>query len=357
MRHSAISTLLIALVSATTAVTAWAGGDVTLHEVEYQNWSPATLGDPIPVGGPVIRVYSESGHRFDFVGHTNQPVRFYGLLSGACPRINKISVLEFKVEDSIASVSHPDGRGAWFSRYGTVAVPHDQLDDFDAVAACNNKLKTLAAETGRPQRELVAEGFGVRFPDWIEARGILHCTGRNNSDSDTERLDLWVECVGKPDAGPPHAPKLDVIPATLSPLITDLSFEVDRPNHVGQCPVGLMFTGSITTSRAGTVRYRTVANDGSTSPTYTLSFGSAGTKAISKWGETLSKPDISGKLNSAPGGTGPDYTGWRRLEIVEPSGFAPSPPADYSVTCSQKTMQLQAVPVAPTKAPSRIKKD
>ncbi len=343
--------LLLTFVSAA----AFAGEDVTLAEAQYESWTTPKIGDPLPVGGPVIHVFSESGDRFDFVGHTNQPVRFWGRLSGACGRVNKISYLQLKVAGTTASVSHPGGRGAWFSRYGSVDVPHDNLQFFDAVGACNDKLKTLAAETGRSRSELVAGGFGIHFPDWIEGRGILMCTGRNNSDSDTKKLDVWVECVGNPESAEPEKPIMKTVPAKLSPFITGLSYKVDRPNWVGKCPVGLTFTGSITTSRAGTVKYRTVGDDGSTSPTFTLAFASAGTKAIGKWGETLSKPKASGTLSAAPDSKGPDFSGWRRLEILEPAGYAPSALADYSVVCQEQTMKLQAAPVA-TPKPARTKK-
>lgn len=332
----------------------FAGGDVKLQDIIYESWSKPKLGDALPVGGPVIRVYSEGADRFDFVGHTNEPVRFVGLLSGACPRINKISALEFKVAQSNASVSHPDGRGAWFSRIGEIDVPHNQMQALDAVRACNDKLKTLAAETGRSKNDLVSEGFGIRYPDAIEGRAVLLCTGRNNSDSDTEKLDLWVECVGNPKSAEPETPAMKAIPAKLAPFITGLTFDVDRPSWVGKCPVGLKFTGSITTSRAGTVKYRTVAQDGSSSPTYTLVFGAAGTKEIGTWGETLAEPKASDTLAAGPDSKGPDFTGWRRLEIVEPAGFAPSAPADYTVTCQDQPTQLQAAPVA-TPKPARIK--
>jgi hypothetical protein len=353
MRNTVLSTALCAL--ALSALPASAAENVTLAETEYQNWSRPKRGDALPVGGPVIRLYSEGGDRFDFVGHTNQPVRFNGVLSGACARVNKISYLQFKVANTTASVSHPGGRGAWFSRNGTVEVPHAKLQQFDAVRACNDKLKTLAAETGRSRAELVADGFGIRFPNWIEGRGILMCTGHNNSDSDSEKLDLWVECVGNPEAADPGLPKMKVVKATLSPFITNLSYQVDHPNYTGRCPVGLKFTGSITASRKGKVRYRTVAHDGSSSPTYTLTFDEASEKSIGVWGETLSQPDPSGTLAAAGGDdAGPDFSGWRRLEIVEPKGFAPSPPAEYTVICQEQTLTLQAAPAKPT--PKRIKK-
>jgi hypothetical protein len=354
MSRNFLHTGLIGLLAAGAPALALAGGDVSLEEVTYENWSHPKLGDALPVGGPVIRVFSEGGDRFDFVGHTNEPVHFFGLLSGACPRINKISALEFKVAQSNAPVSHPDGRGAWFSRIGAIDVPHSELQTFDAVRACNDKLKTLAAETGRSKRDLVSQGFGIHYPDRIEGRAVLLCTGRNNSDSDTENLDLWVDCVGNPKAGEPEAPTMKAIPAKLSPFITGLTYEVDRPSWVGKCPVGLKFTGSITTSRAGTVKYRTVGHDGSTSPTYTLTFGAAGTKDVGTWSETVAEPKASETLAAGPDTKGPDVAGWRRLEIVEPAGFAPSPPVDYSVTCQDQPLKLQAAPVA-TPKPARIK--
>lgn len=354
MKSSLLSGIVAGFMIAAAPVPVMAGGDVKLAELTYESWSRPKLGDPLPSGGPVIRVFSEGGDRFDFVGHTNEPVRFAGQLTGSCPRVNKISVLEFRVAGTTAPVSHPDGRGAYFSRIGDVELPHADLQGFDAVRACNDKLKTLAAETGRARSELVSQGFGIHYPDVIEGRAILLCTGRNNSDSDTEKLDVWVECVGKPMSGEPRAPVMKTVPAKLSPFITDLSFDVDRPNWVGECPVSVKFTGSITTSRAGTVKYRTVGHDGSRSPVFTLSFTSAGTQQVSPWGETFSEPKPSGTLAAAPDPKGPDYSGWRRLEIVEPSGFAPSPPAEYSISCQSQTMKLQAAPVA-TPKPARIK--
>ncbi|MEJ2582705.1 MAG: hypothetical protein P8127_13880 [Acidobacteriota bacterium] len=269
-------TQLIVILAAMEPLAVLASENVHLSEIEYQDWSRPKAGDALPVGGPVIRVFSEGGDRFDFVGHTNQPVRFHGLLTGACARVNKISYLQFKIADTTTSVSHPGGRGAWFSRTGVVDVPHDEL--------------------------------------------------------------------------------MKAVPAQLAPLISDLEYKVDRPSYVGRCPVGLKFTGSITTSRKGTVKYRSVAHDGSASPTYTLQFGSAGKKMIGVWGETLSEPDPSGTLAlGANDGAGPDYQGWRRLEIVEPHGFAPSPPAEYSVTCQEQPLTLQAAPSKPTSAPKRIR--
>ena len=316
-------------------VAALAGGEVELREIDYETWSKPNFGDPLPDGGPVIRVFSEDGVRFDSVGHANEPVKFLGLLSGSCPSADEISSLEFEVSDQRASVSHPGGRGAWFSRTGVVELSRAEPRGFHAVRECNNRLKALATRSGRSRRELVTMGFGIRFRNWIEGRAILKCTGRGNSDSDTARLDLWVHCGGTPEVTDPDAPTTNPVPAGLSPLITDLTFEVDHPAYVGECPVELQFTGSITTSRAGKIGYRSVSHDGTSSQVFALTFASAGTKAIASWSETLAKPEPSGALTAGPENKGHDYEGWRRLEIVAPPGFAPSPSADYSVTCQE----------------------
>ena len=335
MRASYLARGLFGLLVMVAPVAALAGGDVKLEEIEYESWSQQNLGDPLPVGGPVIRVYSEGRDRFTFIGHTNEPVRFLGLLSGSCPRDDEISSLEFEVSEQKISVSHPDNPGAWFSRTGVVELSRNEPKGFHAVRECNAKLKTLADRTGRTRRELVAEGFGIRFRNWIEGRAILTCSGRNNSDSDTARLDIWVQCGGIPEASEPTTPAKNPVPEKLSPLVADVTLEVDRPSYVGKCPVGLQFTGSITTSRAGSVSYRSIADDGRASAIATLTFASAGTKMITTWDETLSEPTPSGAPAAGPEDEGPGFSGWRRLEILEPAGFAHSSSADFRVTCQE----------------------
>jgi len=335
MRASCLARGLIGILVVASPMAALAGGDVELREIEYESWSRPTFGDPLPVGGPVIRVFSEDGDHFDFIGHANEPVRFLGLLSGSCPSADEISSLKFEVSDQKAPVTHPDGQGAWFSRTGVVELSRAEPRGFHAVRECNTKLKALAARTGRSRHELVTTGFGIRFRNWIEGRATLMCTGRDNSDSDTARFDLWLHCGGIPKAAETEAPPTKPVPARLSPFVTDLTFEVDYPSYVGKCPVGLLFTGSITTSRAGIVRYRSVSHDGRSSQIDTITFASAGTKVITTWSETLGEPNSSEALPAGPDDEGPNYEGWRRLEIVEPAGFAPSSPAGFSVTCQK----------------------
>jgi len=335
MRDSYLAGGLIGILILAAPVIALAGGNVELREIDYASWLKPEFGDRLPVGGPVIRVYSESGDRFKFIGHTTEPVRFLGLLSGSCGKADAISSLHFEVAGQKVSLSHPDGEGAWFSRTGVVELSRTEPQGFHAVRECNNKLKALADRTGRPRSELVADGFGIRFRNWIEGRATLTCTGRDDSESVAARLDIWVQCGGHPGPDEPIAPPGEALPAELSPLIADLTYVVDHSSYVGKCPVGLEFTGSITTSRAGYVRYRSIAHDGRTSPIETLTFAAAETQRTTIWNETFSELNPSESPAAGLEDEGPSYKGWRRLEIIEPEGFVPSSSADYSVTCQE----------------------
>jgi len=321
------------LITAAPAI-APASGNLELREISYASWMKPKFGDRLPVGGPVIRVYSEGKDRFRVIGHTNEPVRFLGILSGGCGTVDEITFLEFEVADQKVSLSHPEGKGAWFSRTGVVELSRTEPQGFHAVRECNAKLKALADRTGRTRGELVADGFGIRFRNWIEGQATLACGGRNNSESVTARFDIWVQCGGHPGSNEAVAPSGNPVPVELSPLVADLKFEVDNPSYIGKCPVGLQFTGSITTSRAGYVRYRSIADDGRTSPVDTLTFADAGAQAITIWIETFSESP-SGSPPGVSESDGPSYKGWRRLEIIEPEGFAPSSNVDFSVTCQE----------------------
>jgi len=334
---------------------ALAKGDLSASEPQF-SFDDSVPGDPLPNGGPIVHVYSENGDRYDFVGHLNEPVIFSATFSGSCGRVYKANSAQFRIGETTEGFSVPGDRGAWFSRTGVVHLPKDQLDGFDAVQACNAKLKSLSADTHKSKEALIREGFGIRYRDQLRGRGSLFCSGSNNTQGANVDLDVWVYCRPREVEAPTRAAKVKVKTAELVPLISNLQFHVDKERYVGKCPTGIVFGGSITASRAGRVRYRTVGNDGSKSPEFTLEFGGAGTKAISDWGETFSRPD-PGQSLSAGGATteGPDYAGWRRLEIVEPAGFAPSTPAEYAITCQEQPVQLQAVPAKPTRQPARVK--
>ena len=339
------------------AVAAFAKGDLSGSKPQFSYDNSNRYGDSLPNGGPIIHVYSEDGDRYDFVGHMNEPVVFSATFSGHCGRVYKANGAQFRIGDTAEGFSVPSDRGAWFSRTGIVRLPKDELGGFDPVRACNDKLKSLSADTDKSKEALIQAGFGIRYPNQFRGRGSLYCSGNNNTQGANVDLDVWVYCRARESKTPIRAKKVKVPHVELVPLISGLQFHVDKEAYVGKCPTGVLFTGSITTSRAGRVKYRTVAHDGSKSPEFTLEFGGAATKEISKWGETFGKPDPSGSLSAGgASGDGPDYAGWRRLEILEPKGFASSTPAEFSITC-QAPGPLKVVPLKPSRQPSRIKND
>jgi hypothetical protein len=64
MRDSYLARGLIGILIIAAPVIALAGGNVELQEIAYASWLKPEFGDRLPVGGPVIRVYSEGGDRF-----------------------------------------------------------------------------------------------------------------------------------------------------------------------------------------------------------------------------------------------------------------------------------------------------
>ena len=339
------------------AVTAFAKGNISGKKPDYSYDDSYKYGDSLPNGGPIIHVYSENGKKYDFVGHMNEPVTFSASFSGSCGRVYKANSAQFRIGDTTEGFSVPGGRGDYISRSAVVHLPKSDLGGFDAVKACNNKLNTLAAETNKSKSALIELGFGVKYSNQFKGRGTFFCSGHNNVQGTNVNLDVWVNCRAKESEAKPvpkRAKKLKV--SKIVPLISGMQFQVDKENYKGECPTGVIFSGSITTSRAGEVKYRTVAHDGHKSPAFTLKFNAAGTKQISKWGQTFSKPDAGGTL-SAGGGSDddPTYAGWRRLKIVEPKGYASSTEAEYAITCQAEPVQLQVVPLKKTTTPTRVK--
>jgi len=84
------------------------------------------------------------------------------------------------------------------------------------------------------------------------------------------------------------------------------------------CPIVYNFAGTITTSGAATVTYKWERSDGTSGQTQSITFGSAGTQAVSSsW--TL-------------GSHGFSYNGWERLHVLTPNDIS-SGQANFVLTC------------------------
>jgi len=97
---------------------------------------------------------------------------------------------------------------------------------------------------------------------------------------------------------------------------------VSPKHYTGSCPTVFTFTGTITSTSAGTVTYTWIRNDHGVSPTLTLVFATAGTQSVtpSTWDRGVIPPKTKAK-------------GWEKIEILSPT-VSTSKPAKFKLKCT-----------------------
>lgn len=111
------------------------------------------------------------------------------------------------------------------------------------------------------------------------------------------------------------------------PFVVNAVFVGVSPSSSSSCPTTFHFSGAITTSRAGTVRYQWIHSDGSVDAIQSLNFVDAGTQNVTAdW--TLGAP-------------GSDFVGWGMLQVLAPNDIRSSQ-ASFSIRC----------PIPPTLTPT-----
>ncbi len=340
--------------------------DAAISQGMYKMGPNPPLGDRVPVVGPVFKVFSESGSQYDFVGETNRNLDFVLTGTAFCSSPRRRGRIAVELGGVSASQSKTDkvGRGVVVSDRFTLSVPHSALGGFDAVKACNDGLRTLAAERGDSRESLIRRGFTLRYEDVFEATATASCTGglaRGHFESDATRVDAWVDCRPNAQAKEPkpdRAPKRAMVSlAAIAPLVTEAELRVAQDSRAAVCPARLTYEGSITTSRAGTVRYRIVGDGKTRTPVYTLTFDEAGTKPVRSQVVTVrapERPPASATL-AADDAPPPPRTvrGWRRLEIVEPEGMRPLERSEYQLICLDEPLEATVVPVRQIAVPAQ----
>jgi hypothetical protein len=116
----------------------------------------------------------------------------------------------------------------------------------------------------------------------------------------------------------------EVTPAKM-PVITVSAFLAADPSaYVGPCPAIINFRGTIRVSRAATVQYQFIRNDGAITPVRTLTFAAAGSQAVgTRW-----------SLNR-------DYTGWEAIKVLSPVAVE-SNRANFSIQCRLPNLAILA---------------
>lgn len=306
-------------------------------------WAPEGYAD-----APTIRVYSTNGEKWNAVDDTVE-ARFKVRLNAKCRfegRGNKayegdLQIPGFEIigdtEPAHFLIPHADTAEGVFRYAGGEGQP------IDPVKACNTELtKKLSENADLTKYHVIGKGLNINYPGalTVKYRMYCHATGLGKSDlgSDNTLVNARIECAASDLATAKiPKPKPKPKPARLVSLVKSVDFAADPARHQGKCPVGVKFKGSITANRAGTVRYRYVSHDERTSPTFTMKFDRAGSKATRAWSRSLSKPDTTGQL-AMPGGAASkwDHQGWQRLEIIEPRSKK-SARAEYKVSCKAPT--------------------
>jgi len=105
---------------------------------------------------------------------------------------------------------------------------------------------------------------------------------------------------------------------TCGAAVTHVTASVSSPGGAS-CPILYNFAGTITTNAAATVTYKWERSDGASAPVQTLSFGGAGSQAVT----------TSWKLGGSSGST---YNGWERIHVLTPNDVV-SNQANFVLTC------------------------
>lgn len=212
----------------------------------------------------------------------------------------------------------------------------------DPVKVCNDELDKRVANTpGKTRYHFLAEGFQVEYPAALRVDYRLSCkpTGLGFEEARTRsvKVNTVVQCAASAQAQtklPGNRPSRarPPPPERAAPLVRSAVFEAEPEVHTADCPVTIQFNGSITTRRAGRVRYQYVKQDGTRSPVYALTFNQAGTLATRPWQTVVSVPS-GGTTLSAGGAPAPaDIQGWYRLDVLSPAP-AGQVAAHYRVMC------------------------
>lgn len=322
---------------------------------------------------PEIEVYSTTGEKWTDVDKTDMSKFTIGL-SAECQyegRGNKAYR---------GSMSVPGFVSVGSKEPANFLIPHSKTasevfrwsdgkgQTLNPVSACNEELeKRLAQNPNKSKYQLLADGFTFNYPAAFRVNYNLTCkpTGAGFTDTSTKgtMVNAKIKCSASPQAEAkiPSAkpkPKRATV-ARIEPLLNAVSFEADPEVHVGTCPAPIKFNGSMSATRAGTVKYQYVRNDGRKSPEFSLTFDKPGTQATRAWNTTVSKPDPATTLSAGGAGDGGDIQGWYRLDILSPEPLA-RVVAYYSVACEDgapaKPTTIEAAPATVQPKPARATK-
>lgn len=302
-------------------------------------------------GAPLITVYSSNGEKYDTVDKTKVTkvkvgtklkCKYEGKGNKAYDGNLKVpgfvSVSKNEPADFLLPQSKTASRSfRWDSGSGQSMSP---------LKICNDELqKKLSQDPSKTKYHILSEGFTVNHPASLNVEYTLRCnaTGIGKSSYGTKRILVNSKYSCKASAlAKSKIPKVVPKQAKLIPMVSKVTFSANPAVKVGQCPTHINFTGHITATRKGQVKYRYIKNDGKKSPLFTLNFAKAGTKKTGAWGMTASRPKTIGMLKSTTGRKSPyEVEGFYRLVIESPTSNKQAK-ATFKVDCDKPSSRKRS---------------
>lgn len=298
---------------------------------------------------PLIEVYSTDGEKWNAVDKSGA-VNFKVKLKAECQYEGKgnkaydgdLTVEGFDIigdtEPADFLIPHSSSAEASFRYADGAGQP------VDPIKVCNTELtKRLSENKDQTRYHVLSQGFTVDYAGAFNVKYRMYCraTGLGKTDygSDSTLVNARIRCAGSDLAKhkiPEKPARAKAAPARQKSLVESVQFKADPQSYQGKCPTGIKFNGSITASRAGTVKYQYTSHDGKQSPELTVEFKQAGTESTRTWSRTLSEPETGGRITSSSSGSDWDHQGWYRLDILEPKS-SKSATAEYKVRCQAPT--------------------
>lgn len=342
---------------------------VDIRSGKYKMTEYGETGEEIPRKGPVIEVYSNSGIDYDTIANDNEGLWFTLGVKGRCAGNQRVGIAELSLPDGGESLKVNKRRQSYSRSFKTITARSGfLLPDIGRtpMQACMKELDRRVAGSNLSREEWIERGFVVKYDDAYKLGFALTCNqgrGWNQFGEAETSAPVWIACqpskvaaAGARQVVPaetaetrPETRRLTPLTKPAEPaeqaglaestemgqLVSGLTLGTDKRNYRGRCPVALRFSGAVTVSRAGTVRYRLADHEGNASPVRSLKFVSAGSQNIVGWSKAFALPAAASAAAGTESGAekGPDYEGWVQIEVIEPGDAQPSDRADYSIIC------------------------
>lgn len=344
---------LAALAAVGVTYMAWAADILVYHDPGTYKMSKFYVsGDSYPLNGPVIRVFSKTGAKYDAIANDNENLTHASRVGAVCTRTKKIDTADVTVAGVSRNVH--EGRNNSLRRKTVAielpfAVPNMPRSP---VAACNFELEKRAAQGGKSRTQWLKSGFVVKYDGAYEATFTVTCTGigRGDFSSETISTPVWIACEPSRDAGKkPQKAELKKPRGKSMPLKVSARLEASKSVlYAPKCPTSIHFTGSIWASKPGTtVKYQIVGSDW-TSPERTMTFKKAERQEVVGWTKRFDVRKAGANSLAAPSVAGaPDADGWARVKVKFAGGRAESEKVPYKVYCNAappRRLQIKKTP-------------